>query len=607
MHARTDAIDMKTLHGWLGWKKLAQRLAILSAILGAPTLGYADDVVYLKQPVFQIPIQVASSRVSDIKELQLFVSTDRGQTWRMVRTARPSQQAFTFRAQADGEYWFTLAYIDQEGRSEPEDIEREPPGLKVVLDTHAPEIQLRPTDREGNQYGAIWQLSDEKLDLDSLQIEVKGASEPEWRSVQVPRMSEGKGDWIGDPSESYSVRATVRDRAGNVSVQRIEIPATEQAVASRPAPRSVSESPVAETPRPLDLQGGQYAVPPPPSGEPIAMPIPRAGEQVAEAPSAPSYNAPPPSFVASAVPPSYSAPQSYNAPARSSSPQSYTVQRPVFDRSRPDLPADFRPGTQPIQQVNAESAVSTVMDSMPRTPIASTTAVSPRTAAAPERPAEPERKKVRLSNSKHFAVDYKLRGVGPSGVGKVELYQTTDNGTTWSLYGEDPDRQPPFEVTVPSDGRYGLTIVVTSPAGFGQRPPKPGDLPQMNVEVDTTPPVAELYQPVPDPNNNNESLLISWNCHDTHLADQPVGLYFAEFPEGPWYAIKGGLPAKGQFSWRVLENTPHHVYLRLMATDLGNNVSVADTPEPIIVDLARPEADVVDVIGILPDDGRILR
>jgi hypothetical protein len=129
----------------------------------------------------------------------------------------------------------------------------------------------------------------------------------------------------------------------------------------------------------------------------------------------------------------------------------------------------------------------------------------------------------------------------------------------------------------------------------------------MIVEVDTTPPTAELYQPVPDPNYNNESLLISWNCQDQHLAENPVALYFAEFPEGPWYAIKAGLPAKGQFSWRVLENIPHHVYLRLMTTDLGNNVSVADTPEPIIVDLARPEADVVDVIGILPDGGRMLR
>lgn len=567
------------------WARVVAGLAL--AILGTPRSARADDVVYLRQPVFQIPIQVASTRVSDITELQLYVSTDRGQTWRMVRTARPSQQAFTFRAQADGEYWFTLAYVDRDGKVEPEDIRAEPAGLKVILDTHAPEVELAPLARTGNQFGASWVLRDEKLDLDSLTIEVKGATESEWRDVHAPKMSEGKGDWIGSQSESYSVRATVRDRAGNVSVKRIEIPAADSAVAAVPAAPMEAAATDGSWSGPGD-GADRYTIPPSPSRNPAARDPGLAADPGTAIPRA-----------AGAQP---GEDQGY---ANHPTVQAHTARSPVFDRRRPDLPAEPRAESSPIQQVGSDARVPLASgESLTRAAIASSSQTPPRVPRTAE--AEPERKKIRLSNSRHFMVDYKLRGVGPSGVGKVEMFQTTDNGQTWITMGEDPDRQPPFEVTVPEDGRYGLTVVVTSPAGFGQRPPKAGDAPQMVVEVDTTPPRAELYQPVPDPNDNNQSLVISWSCGDPHLASAPVNLYFAEFPEGPWYLIKSGLPATGQYSWRIQENTPHHVFLRLMAADMGNNVSVADTPEAIIVDLARPEADVVDVISVLPDQ-RLLR
>ncbi|MFO0948152.1 MAG: hypothetical protein U1D30_19900 [Planctomycetota bacterium] len=547
----------------------------------------ADDVVYLKQPVFQIPIQIASSRVAEITELHLFVSTDRGQTWQKVRTAKPSQQAFTFRAQADGEYWFSLAYVDRSGKVEPSDVRAEPPGLKVVLDTRAPTVVLQPMPREGGHFGVSWNMNDEKLDVESLVIEVKGDSDTDWRDVRAPKMSEGQGQWVGNAKENYSVRATIRDRAGNVSVARVEIPAEEKsfAAAATAAPSTatpVSSTPeTASTPRALDFQDTQYSVPPPPRREPV--PIPRATPGPMEE-----------NYV-------QRGPESANDYATAPRQWTHTVQRPIFDRDKPDLPADARPGSG-IQQVNAERTPATAAtEAQRRSAIASTAQPAPRPntpAAAPE----PEKRKIRLSNTNHFAVDYHVRGVGPSGVGKVELYYTTDNGQKWTLLGEDQDRQPPFEVTLPNDGRYGLTVVVKSPAGFGQRPPKEGDQPQMIVEIDTTPPEAEMYQPIPDPNSSDDSLLISWSSRDLHLSETPVSLYFAEYPEGPWYSIKAGLASTGQYSWRVPANIPHQVYLRLMATDLGNNVSVADTPKPVIVDLARPEAD---VIGILPDNRMI--
>ena len=49
----------------------------------------------------------------------------------------------------------------------------------------------------------------------------------------------------------------------------------------------------------------------------------------------------------------------------------------------------------------------------------------------------------RLVNSTRTTLDYKIEGVGPSGVGKVEIWITGDGGKTWNRKSEDPDMISP--------------------------------------------------------------------------------------------------------------------------------------------------------------------
>ena len=188
-------------------------------------------------------------------------------------------------------------------------------------------------------------------------------------------------------------------------------------------------------------------------------------------------------------------------------------------------------------------------------------------------------------------------------MGKVELYYTKDNGVQWHLLGEDADRTPPFEVELPGEGRYGLQIVVTSPAGNGQRPPQAGEAPTIQVEVDTTAPEADFYRTVPDP-ESNDALLIRWAARDSHLPGQPVRLYYSETLEGPWEQIATDLPASGSYSWHVPPRTPYQVYLKMVILDMCHNESAAVTPEPVLVDLSKPEAEVIG-IAILPEAGGV--
>lgn len=532
-----------------------------------------EETAYLKQRTFLIPIEVAGEEGNSIRELRLFVSVDKGSTWTQIARVQPTQPNFRFRAKVDGEYWFSLALVDANGNMDPPEVKMQSPGLKVVVDTTAPIIQLRAIDRSQEEAAVAWKIIDSHpVDLGSLKIEVRDKREGQWRELTPDAALEGEIRWKADPTQSFVVRATIEDRAGNQGLGETEVLGTAPVTAvaaTEPLPAASVPS-IAET----------------------GFPIPAPPNVTAPAPE--------PRFIPKAAPPQPQQPDV--KPTDSVAGGGKVV---PFDQMRPDLPADTidqPPG--PIPAASLGEKTFPAAQGIPvyeREPVASTATASVVRPASHEVKKEPMPEPVRvpLIGTTRFAVDYTLRGVGPAGVGKVEMYYTKDNGASWTLLGEDADRMPPFEVELPGEGRYGLAVVVTSPAGRGQKPPQSGDMPKVQVEVDVTAPEAELYRPIPDPATDGQTLLISWSAHDAHLPDRPVGLYFAEAPTGPWYRIAVGLPAEGQYSWTVPPRTPHQVYLKLIAVDMTKNIAEATTDEPVLVDLSQPEAEVIG-IAVLP-------
>jgi hypothetical protein len=190
--------------------------------------------------------------------------------------------------------------------------------------------------------------------------------------------------------------------------------------------------------------------------------------------------------------------------------------------------------------------------------------------------------------------DYDVTGVGPSGVSRVELYLSTDEGHTWQHHHEDLHPQPgmPLTVNLPGEGVYGLRLVATSGAGLARKPPQPGDLPQMRVEVDTTPPVVKLFPPQPDP-VRRDALQLTWSASDRKLAANPIWLEYAEGPNGPWQPIAKELPNTGRYLWQLAPNQPFFkVYLRVIAYDAAGNYGIDQSPEPVLIDMNEPEAQI---------------
>jgi hypothetical protein len=238
--------------------------------------------------------------------------------------------------------------------------------------------------------------------------------------------------------------------------------------------------------------------------------------------------------------------------------------------------------------------------------------VSAESSADPPRAGTSGLPPVRLVNSRQVKLDFSVSKLGRSGLGGVDVYVTADDGTTWARAPGEPTVSLPaateagtsepltgsVAVTLEREGVvYGFALVVKNKAGVGRPAPKPGEPPQVRLELDATRPAAELFAPRPAPGQPN-TLLLAWMATDRNLADNPVSLEWAEARHGPWHAIGAEpLPNSGRHAWALPEGMPVRVYLRLSVRDRAGNVAVALTSEPTLLDSEPPVSQITGVEG----------
>jgi hypothetical protein len=214
-------------------------------------------------------------------------------------------------------------------------------------------------------------------------------------------------------------------------------------------------------------------------------------------------------------------------------------------------------------------------------------------------PAVPDRAAMnpgrQLVNETHVSLEYQIEKQGPSGISKVEVWMTRDEGMTWQRLCEDTNRHSPVEFDLPGEGVFGISLVITNGTGFGGTPPTRGDVPDYWVEVDTTRPVAQLSSVRPGTGPDAGTLLISWHASDKNLGDSPIDLYYANHQEGPWQPIARGAKNEGSFRWMLPREAGQEFYIRMEVTDRAGNVARCETPQPLFVDMTRPKARVVGI------------
>ncbi len=407
-------------------------------------------------------------------------------------------------------------------------------GLQVVVDETAPTLQLRIQESVPGRVDLSWQAADDHLQVDSLRLEYIDANSSQWQTVGVAPAASGQTSWSVPQGGQVFVRGTIADQAGNTT--SADASATIRAGrGNQPQPAKPDFSqPVAAAPPMLEL-----------AAEPVGGPLPPAAPSLVPADRVPTAVLP---EIRGAEPPG-------------------VAQRPRDHFISID-PSRSPPLTQDLFETFPGSR--------------STSAAG----------------RVRRVNSTAFNVAYEFDGVGPSGVSQVDLFITENGGRKWYYYGADEDRRSPFEVTVPADGEYGFALRVRSGVGLAADPPQPGDVPEMMVLIDRTPPQVKLFPIRQGQGPAQQQVAIEWQVQDEQLAARPVALSWSGQPNGPWEPITGWQENTGRFTWTIGRQLPQKVYVRLEARDAAGNVARTDVDQPLVVDLSHPTARMLDVESV---------
>jgi hypothetical protein len=567
---------------WIIGLSCCALVAALAAALRLPA-GPGDSgpppPYFTRQSSFTIPFipPTPGPGEQQIAAVRLSVSTDQGGTWSQADQVEPRKASFTFKPPHDGEYWFAFSAIDRQGHAKPE--KPTGPALRVIVDTLPPRLEVKAGRRPNGEIAANWLAVDPILKADTLTLEYQLAGDAAWRAVefQPPRDDPARSTAVGDVAwrptggGATMVRATIRDRAGNVATAQTTVDESQ----------SPTEGPALEAP----TRGAPMS--PPPASPYNARPAEQRHDLTARQE--------PPRDTRSSTPAPVAPNTAMTGDAGSAAwPADRLGNSPLGDASSPASPFDRSQNHAPISPVGNSMFGQSAPPSTPG-PVESR--ISPPVAdqfVPPSAPVDylrgmPPGEHPYMVNSRNFALEYEVQSVGASGIAKVEIWGTRDGGQTWQSFGIKPREQGPVKVSVPEEGLYGFRITVQDGNGLSSKPPKSGDFPELWVGVDITKPVAKLTAIDLGSDDHAGELLIRWEASDAMLAARPVTLLFSERPDGPWSAIAAGLENTGAYNWRFDNRVPDSIYLRLDVHDEAGNVGQFQTAQPVSLAPNRPE------------------
>ena len=592
----------------------------------------------LRQTTFNIPFTVDTARLP--LEVQLYLSRDRGQTWKLYARQNPSARFFPFHATQDGEYWFASQRVD--ANRSPADITGCQPELHVVIDTVEPEFEFQAVVGTSREVQVTWRCSDPAIDPASLKIEYQTGREQPWQPVAADLTTASNSIvsgrttfWPRNAWVELQIRAEISDLARNKAVVNRRLSWSVSALQPNNGQRAWR--PVAT--RSPNQQGHPVPLPPtiPESGNTAPVLDRSADKSISSEVRDHQYHAAGNgtfpiglgSASAAGVPPSSiraaGIPTDPYANARLSAtdvpPITPTAAAPV----RPDA-TDVAPTTE-----WKSSSQSTVGESgfkgttrqgeygsdRPRNALVQSSnyppqprqvhpLVSPQIAAAqlstrPDLDATAPSAirfdsnhvsmlRTRMTSAMRFEVDYVFDAAAANGVRSVELWGTRDQGQTWSRWQIDADRQSPLDVQVDAEGTYGFRIVIVGNNGLAGDAPRNGDDADLWVGVDTTAPTVEITTATYGEGEHAGQLEIRWTASDASFGKRPISILFSNKASGPWTTIVAGVPNSGQYFWPIDPRVPEHLFLRIEARDRAGNQGEHRLTESINLSGFTPQA-----------------
>lgn len=269
----------------------------------------------------------------------------------------------------------------------------------------------------------------------------------------------------------------------------------------------------------------------------------------------------------------------------------------VLDKSIPvpavlaDVKKDDPPPIAPIGSDLNPPSIPMPGSPVPRLDAAPLT-IPPIDLAPPPSPT-PQAKTV-LVNSRQIELDFALTKTGLSKVAAVELWTTRNGGGTWAKTDRIDGCVSPFRSKLGSEGHYGFKLVFESESGQRTEEPKPGQLPDSTLELDTTPPQITIY---PVQGAGPGHVLIKWQASDRNLEPNSLRLSYSSDGRN-WNDIDTRRKTEPNFDWKLPDGVPAQVFLRISMRDRAGNVGSATTGNKVLVDLIAPEGKIMGVRAV---------
>lgn len=229
-----------------------------------------------------------------------------------------------------------------------------------------------------------------------------------------------------------------------------------------------------------------------------------------------------------------------------------------------------------------------------------------------EFPSQPD---IQYFNKKELDLEAKITRVTKSGVGKVDLY-VRDSANDWkkasekltNIPFESKDQKETLNFTAKQDGLYEFRVVPWSKASIdrGEKVEGPGkqDQAQYKALVDTVDPTVTIKSiKVLNGSSGIPRMDIEYNASDLNLViENPVTLEYRGDENQPWTPITR-TKASGVYTWDALPDDKWKLFIRARAQDKAANEGSMIYPNPVIIDLERPEAT-IDRIGRIGELGK---
>jgi hypothetical protein len=205
--------------------KWAVMVALWAAGPAAAQAPKGVQTVHTNRVSFTLPVRIDDRDRAELRELKFYAKALQGPRageWAVVETAPPTKSKFGYRVAQDGEYWFAFVTVDKAGRIAPADLDKAAPGLVVVVDTKAPDVDVQRMPAASGEVFLQCQLRDANPDYAALKLEYKGIDRV-WHSLDASPDAPGVFK-VPDKSVLRGVlRATAADKSGNQTVREVDL------------------------------------------------------------------------------------------------------------------------------------------------------------------------------------------------------------------------------------------------------------------------------------------------------------------------------------------------------------------------------------------------